>query len=141
VIGVSPGAAFGTAKQWLPERFAEVAGRVALESGASVAIFGSQSERDLCETVAQAITVPVRNFAGQTSLGEFIDMAAACSLYLSNDSGAMHIASALGVPALPSLARRTTSLPDPRARWLEFCESPSSAARCMKRECPSTIAA
>src|SRR5579864_5588520 len=55
VIGVSPGAAYGTAKQWLPERFAEAALEVARAQGGSVVLFGSAGERDLCETVAQNI--------------------------------------------------------------------------------------
>src|SRR5579859_2405712 len=100
VIGMSPGAAYGNAKRWLPERFAEAAIRVARELGASVAIFGSKDERALCSTIAAAISAPVKNFAGETSLAEFIDLAAACRVYLSNDSGGMHIASALGVPTV-----------------------------------------
>src|SRR5689334_23360833 len=100
VIGVSPGAAYGTAKRWLPERFADSANRLATELGASVAIFGSKDERPLCESVAALITARVKNFAGETSLAEFIDLAAACRVYLTNDSGAMHIASALGVPTV-----------------------------------------
>src|SRR4029077_2097664 len=91
VIGMSPGAAYGNAKRWLPERFAEAANRVARELGASVAIFGSKDERDLCGTIAAAVSAPVKNFAGETSLAEFIDLAAACRVYLSNDSGGMHI--------------------------------------------------
>src|SRR5579863_5870099 len=81
VIGVSPGAAYGTAKRWLPERFAEAAARVAKELGAGVAIFGSIDERELCAEVERAIGaagVPVRNFAGETTLAEFIELAAAC---------------------------------------------------------------
>jgi heptosyltransferase II len=68
VVGVSPGAAYGSAKRWLPERFAEAATRVAQELGASVAIFGSKDERELCDAVASAITVPVQNLAGVTTL-------------------------------------------------------------------------
>src|SRR5690349_8438107 len=52
IVGVSPGAAYGTAKQWLPERFAEAAARVAGARGAEVALFGSAAERELCERVA-----------------------------------------------------------------------------------------
>jgi heptosyltransferase-2 len=92
VIGVSPGAAYGTAKRWLPERFAEAANRVASELGASVAIFGSKDERELCDAVTASIQAKAQNFAGETSLAQFIDMAAACRVYLTNDSGAMHIA-------------------------------------------------
>src|SRR5689334_12965158 len=58
VIGVSPGAAYGSAKRWLPERFAETANRVARETGSAVAIFGSKDERGLCDIVASAISAP-----------------------------------------------------------------------------------
>ncbi|MDP9169534.1 MAG: lipopolysaccharide heptosyltransferase II, partial [Acidobacteriota bacterium] len=94
VVGVSPGAAYGTAKRWLPERFAQAA----RELGGSVAVFGSEAERELCEGVARQCGG--HNLAGLTSLREFIDMTAACELFLSNDSGAMHIACALGVPSV-----------------------------------------
>src|SRR5208282_1743554 len=73
VVGVSPGAAYGTAKQWLPDRFASAASRVANDLGARIAIFGSQSERELCDSVAKACTAMARNFAGETTLTEFID--------------------------------------------------------------------
>ncbi|HML15903.1 MAG TPA: lipopolysaccharide heptosyltransferase II, partial [Bryobacteraceae bacterium] len=70
VIGISPGAAYGNAKRWLPDRFAEAANRIATQIHASVAVFGSPSERDLCASVAAAIAAPARNFAGETSLAE-----------------------------------------------------------------------
>ena len=100
VIGVSPGAAYGNAKRWLPERFAEAASLLAMP----VLVFGSQSERPLCEEVAAAIG-RARNLAGETSLRQFIDLAAACALMLTNDSGAMHIASAARRPDRHRLRR------------------------------------
>ncbi|MCC6536135.1 MAG: lipopolysaccharide heptosyltransferase II [Bryobacterales bacterium] len=99
VIGVSPGAAYGTAKRWLPERFAEAARLLAARLGnAAVAVFGTPDERELCEQVA-AMAGGV-SFAGRTKLAEYIDLAAACTAFLTNDSGSMHIASALGVPTV-----------------------------------------
>ena len=103
VIGVSPGAAYGGAKRWLPERFAESAVTVARERQAAVAIFGSKEELGICEAVRESIHVRglrCINFAGITSLAEFIEMAASCDVFLTNDSGPMHIASALGVPTV-----------------------------------------
>jgi len=101
VIGVSPGAAYGSAKRWLPERFAEAAARVARERNASIALFGSKDEHALCEEVAALLPgLTVTNYAGKTTLAEFIDLAARCEVFLTNDSGAMHIASALGVPTV-----------------------------------------
>ena len=98
VIGVSPGAAYGGAKRWLSDRFAAAAAQLARDNNASAAIFGSATERDLCAEVAAACGG--HNFAGSTTLREFIDMSAACSLCLTNDSGAMHIAAAVGVPCV-----------------------------------------
>jgi heptosyltransferase-2 len=136
VIGVSPGAAYGTAKRWLPERFAESANRVANELGASVAIFGSKSERDLCESVAKSITGPVKNFTGETTLAEFIDLAAACRVYLTNDSGAMHIASALGVPTVAVFGATDDQTTGPTGPLAKVIREQVECSPCLKRECP-----
>ena len=136
VIGVSPGAAYGTAKRWLPERFAEAAGQVAKELGAGVAIFGSKDERELCEEVAGAIDVAVKNFAGETTLAEFIELAAACSAYLSNDSGAMHIASALGIPTVAVFGATDDATTGPTGRLSRVVREAVECSPCLKRECP-----
>jgi len=136
VIGLSPGAAYGTAKRWLPERFAESANRIANELGASVAVFGSASERDLCESVVRAINVPARNFAGQTELAEYIELAAACRVYLTNDSGAMHIASALGLPTVAVFGATNHITTGPTGPLARVVREQVECSPCMKRECP-----
>ncbi|MCU1335533.1 MAG: lipopolysaccharide heptosyltransferase [Bryobacterales bacterium] len=136
IIGVSPGAAYGTAKRWLPERFAESANQVASELGAAVAIFGSKDERDLCESVAASISVPAKNFAGETSLAEFIDLAAACRVYLTNDSGAMHIASALGVPTVAVFGATDDQATGPTGPLAKVVREAVECSPCLKRECP-----
>ena len=136
VIGLSPGAAYGTAKRWLPERFAESANRLAGELGAAVAIFGSKEERALCESVAASITSPAKNFAGETSLAEFIDLAAACRVYLTNDSGAMHIASALGVPTVAVFGATDDQTTGPTGLLAKVVREPVECSPCLKRECP-----
>jgi heptosyltransferase II len=136
VIGISPGAAYGNAKRWLPERFAEAASRVARELGASVAIFGSKDERELCGTIAAAISAPVKNFAGETSLAEFIDLAAACRVYLSNDSGGMHVASALGVPTVAIFGATDDATTGPAGPLAVVVREPVECSPCLQRECP-----
>ena len=136
VIGVSPGAAYGTAKRWLPERFAEAANRLASELGASVAVFGSKDERELCASVTAAITAPAQNFAGDTTLSEFIDLAAACRVYLTNDSGAMHIASALGVPTIAVFGATDDETTGPTGSLATVVREPVECSPCLKRECP-----
>ncbi len=136
VIGVSPGAAYGSAKRWLPERFAETANRVASDLGATVAIFGSKDERELCEAVAAAIHVKAWNFAGETTLAEFIDMAAACRVYLTNDSGAMHIASALGVPTVAVFGATDDIATGPTGPLARVIREQVECSPCLLRECP-----
>ena len=136
VIGVSPGAAYGTAKRWLPERFAESANRLAIELGATVSIFGSRDERALCDSVAASITTRAKNFAGETSLAEFIDLAAACSVYLTNDSGAMHIASALGVPTVAVFGATDDQTTGPTGPLSRVVRESVECSPCLKRECP-----
>jgi heptosyltransferase-2 len=136
VIGVSPGAAYGTAKRWLPERFAKSANQLARELGASVAIFGSKDERDLCAAVAASMAAPVKNFAGETSLAEFIDLAAACRVYLTNDSGAMHIASALGVPTVAVFGATDEETTGPTGPLAKVVREQVECSPCLKRECP-----
>lgn len=136
VIGISPGAAYGTAKRWLPDRFAAAARTVAVELDATVAIFGSKDERGLCQSVAETIGENARNFAGQTSLAEFIEMAAACRVYLTNDSGAMHIASALGVPTVAVFGATDDVATGPTGPLARVVREPVECSPCLKRECP-----
>jgi heptosyltransferase-2 len=140
VIGISPGAAYGTAKRWLPERFADSAIRVANDLGAAVAIFGSKDERSLCQAVAASVAAsivkPVKNFAGETTLAEFIDLAAACRIYLTNDSGAMHIASALGVPTIAIFGATDDQATGPTGPLATVIREQVECSPCLKRECP-----
>jgi heptosyltransferase-2 len=133
-IGVNPGAAFGTAKRWLPERFAEAARRLAAAHSASITVFGAEAERELCAHVAAA--AGGHNLAGATTLREFIDMTAACSLCLANDSGAMHVCAATGAPSVTVFGPTDeigTGPVSPRARMLR---EPVDCAPCKLRECP-----
>jgi heptosyltransferase-2 len=135
VTGISPGAAYGSAKRWLPERFAEAAVRI----GHPVAIFGSRDERELCEQVAGLITargLEAHNFAGSTNIREFIDLASACAVFLTNDSGAMHIASALGVPTVAIFGATDHVATGPTGPLARVVREPVECSPCLLRECP-----
>jgi heptosyltransferase II len=139
VIGISPGAAFGSAKRWLPERFVETGIRLARELRAAVAVFGSKDEQQLCETVRAGIAaagVSSANLAAKTTLAEFIEMAAACSLYLTNDSGAMHIASALGVPTVAVFGSTDHVATGPAGHRFAIIRHQVECSPCLLRECP-----
>jgi heptosyltransferase-2 len=138
VAGISPGAAYGNAKRWLPERFAEVAQASARECP-SVLLFGSASEQPLCEAVAAPLRrarIDVHNLAGATSLREFIDLAAACRLFLTNDSGAMHVASALGVPTVAVFGATDDATTGPTGPLARVVREHAECSPCLLRECP-----
>ena len=139
VIGVSPGAAYGGAKRWMADGFAEAASRVALQESASVALFGSESERPLCDAIAESIRargVAAINLAGRTTLRDFIDMAAACRLFLTNDSGAMHIASALGVRTVAVFGATDDIATGPTGPLARVVRQDVDCSPCLLRECP-----
>ncbi len=134
-VGISPGAAYGNAKRWLPERFAEVAQRL----HSPVLVFGSSAERELCERVAgdlRAARVETRNLAGDTTLREFIDLAAICRLFLTNDSGAMHVASALGVPTVAVFGATDDTTTGPTGPLARVVREHAECSPCLLRECP-----
>ncbi|MBV9158080.1 MAG: lipopolysaccharide heptosyltransferase II [Acidobacteriaceae bacterium] len=139
VIGISPGAAYGSAKRWLPERFAEAASDVARERAATIAIFGSREELSICEEVCERIEAAGErcvNFAGATNLYEFIQLAAACELFLTNDSGSMHIASALGVPTVAIFGATDDEATGPAGLQSRVVREPVECSPCLLRECP-----
>ena len=135
-IGVSPGAAYGTAKRWLPERFAEAAAKLADELGAKIALFGAPAEADLTVHIANLIGPRAYALAGQTTLSEYIDLAATCSLYLTNDSGPMHVAAALGVPTAAVFGATDHVATGPSASWAKVIREPVECSPCLLRECP-----
>jgi heptosyltransferase-2 len=92
LVGIAPGAAFGHAKRWPAKRFAELATRLASDAGAACAVLGRSEDRDA------AWQVPGIDLVGQTDLSTLIGVLSHCRALVANDSGALHLAAALGVP-------------------------------------------
>jgi heptosyltransferase-2 len=137
-VGISPGASYGNAKRWLPERFAETAASLR-DPSASFLVFGSSGEREMCAVVArqlEAAGLAARNLAGETTLREFIDLAAACRLFLTNDSGAMHVASALGVPTVAVFGATDDVTTGPTGPLARVVREHAECSPCLLRECP-----
>lgn len=104
ILGINPGATYGSAKRWFPGRFAEVAAWFIADTGGSAVIFGGNSEVDIADEIYKNIIPEFRkpdklwNAAGQTTLRELIPLISECDVLLTNDSGPMHIAYALRTP-------------------------------------------
>ena len=87
-------------KRWAPANFAAVAEALTRRAGGKVVVLGGREEADLAADVARRAQSPVFNLAGQTTLGETAAMAAACALFIGNDSSPLHIAAAMGTPVV-----------------------------------------
>jgi heptosyltransferase-2 len=136
LVGLNPGASFGPAKRWLPERFADLADRLISALHADVLIFGSREERPLAETIASEMEHTPLILAGETTLRQFMALLARCRLVVTNDSGPMHLTAALGVPLVAifgSTDERATGPVSPLARRLS---QHVSCSPCGLRECP-----
>ena len=99
LLAVAPGARWAT-KRWPVERYAAVAQELAREKHAAVAILGSPDEAQLARTLYDRLDVPVVNGAGTLSLMHSAALLSRCRLLISNDSGLMHMATALQVPVV-----------------------------------------
>ena len=100
LIAIAPAAAYGPAKEWPAAKFAAVIDSLAESLGAECVLVGAPSERAKCEEVAGLSSTVAIVSAGQTSIGELIALLSISSGFIGNDSGCMHLAGALGIPAV-----------------------------------------
>jgi len=136
LIGLAPGATFGPAKRWMPERFAGLADRLIGALNADVLIFGSSAERPLAEEIACAMKHTPTVAAGDTSLRQLLALMAQCRLIVTNDSGPMHLAAALGVPLVAIFGSTDERATGPVGARVRIIKHRVACSPCGLRECP-----
>jgi heptosyltransferase II len=133
---LNPGAAYGSAKRWREEGFAEAGDLLAEEFGLDVAIIGSELERSIAERIKQRMHSRVAVLNGKTSLETLIGVISKSSLVLTNDSGPMHIAAALGVPTVAVFGPTDDAVTGPYGPRTRVVKEPVECSPCLLRECP-----
>jgi len=112
IVAINPGATYGSAKRWYPDRFAAVADALSAEWSARVVVVGSTAEAPLAGEIEAAMRTPPVNLAGMTTVRELMAVLSLSAFLVTNDSGPMHIGAALGVPLVaifgPTDWRRTS---------------------------------
>ena len=137
IVGFAPGAAYGHAKRWPPDRVAQVISRLVRERGAAGVLVGAGADREAGRAIESTLPPDVRvlNLIGRTDVRLLIGVLARCRAFVSNDSGAMHLAAAAGVPVTaifgPTNERATAPLGEH-----EVLLEPVFCRPCMLRECP-----
>jgi heptosyltransferase-2 len=134
-IGLAPGASFGGAKRWPPERHAAVGEALARLAGARVVVVGGAAERAMGEAMAGLIGPPALNLCGRTTLAELVGVLSRLSLLVCNDSGPMHVAAALGTPVVAVYGPTDWRETHPLGRQRLVREA-VACAPCKLRACP-----
>jgi heptosyltransferase-2 len=135
-IGLCPGAEYGPAKRWLPERFAEVTAKISAQSSAQWILFGTKNDTTIGDQIAAAIGDHCVNRIGRTTLDELIDELRECRLLLTNDTGTMHLAALLSVPVVAIFGSTEPRLTGPLGNGHVVLRHHVECSPCFLRKCP-----
>jgi len=138
-VGINPGATYGSAKRWYPEKFAKVA--ISLSDRYDIVIFGGPGEKDIAADIEKELQkaniINYTNLAGKTSIPELIRKISELDLFITGDSGPMHVAAAYKVPTVaifgPTKDKETSQWHNPEG---VIVKKEMDCAPCMKRTCP-----
>jgi heptosyltransferase-2 len=144
LLGLAPGAAYGGAKRWPPERFAAVAAELSRSHGLVPVLLGAEGDRPAaCAIEAELGRIGnagaaglAMNLAGQTDVPQLAGVLALCAAFVSNDSGAMHLAAAVGAPVVALFGPTDERVTAPVARRARVLTADAWCRPCLLRECP-----
>ncbi|MBA3661478.1 MAG: lipopolysaccharide heptosyltransferase II [Gammaproteobacteria bacterium] len=135
ILALSPGAAFGSAKRWPTEYFAEVA-QAKVKEGWQVWLFGSKHDDAITQVIQQGLTGGCHNFAGKVTLAETIDLLSYATGLVTNDSGLMHVAAALQRPLVALYGPTSPKFTPPLSTSARVLKQNLPCQPCFERECP-----
>lgn len=135
VLALCPGAEFGPAKKWPEMHYAAVA-QYYIQQGWQIWLFGSVKDQQTTGRIAEACSAACVDLAGKTQLAEAIDLLSLATRVLTNDSGLMHIASAVGRPLAAVYGSTSPEFTPPLAHRSEIVRTGIQCSPCFKRECP-----
>lgn len=135
LVALVPGAEYGPAKRWPARHFGVLAQRLG-ERGIGVMVLGSAKERELGAQIAQFAPETTANLCGRTELVDVVDLLAACSAVISNDSGLMHVAAAVNTPLIALYGSSTPAYTPPLTDAVSILKRDVACAPCFERECP-----
>ncbi len=142
LVGLNPGSTYGSAKRWLPERFAETVDRLSQEQGmhsgrrVRVVIVGARGEEALGRAIADRMQVKPIQLSGRTTMRELMAVIKRCDLFLTNDTGPMHLAASFGVPVVALFGPTDSRTTSPFGSGHTIVRHPVECAPCLLRECP-----
>lgn len=136
-VAIGAGASYGLAKCWLPERFAEVATYLQNERDADIILFGTPGEVAVSTAIAGGMKRKPVDLTGKTAIGELPALLSQCDLFLGNDSGAMHVASAVGLPVVAVFGPTDPEGTSPVTTRYSIVQQKPYCSPCFLKQCPT----
>jgi heptosyltransferase II len=133
---IAPGASYGAAKCWPVERFAILADRLISECGADVIFFGTPEEKEMAARIRAGMKLRAISLVGETSMRDLAALFASCSAFIGNDSGAMHVAAAAGLPVIGIFGSTDPEGTAPVTEQFTLLREAVSCSPCFLRHCP-----
>ena len=135
-IAIAAGASYGSAKCWPPERFAEVTDRLAAETHADIILFGTAGEIPVADAIIAAMHKKPVNLTGKTTVAHLPALLSLCHLFIGNDSGAMHVAAAVGLPVVAIFGPTDPLGTAPVTLKFSIVQEKPHCSPCFLRRCP-----
>jgi heptosyltransferase-2 len=136
-VAIGAGASYGSAKCWLPERFAKTANRLMAESDAEIILFGTANETAVSNAIISGMKRKPVDLTGKTAIAELPALLSRCQLFIGNDSGAMHVASAVGVPVVAIFGPTDAFGTAPVTPKCTIVQEKPYCSPCFLRRCPT----
>ena len=136
-IAIGAGASYGSAKCWPPDRFAELANRLQAQAEADVILFGTPAEAAVSSAIAAGMRHPPIDLTGKTSIDDLPALLSQCHLFIGNDSGAMHVAAAVGLPVVAVFGPTDPDGTAPVTPRCTIVQEKPYCSPCFLRRCPT----
>lgn len=136
-VAIGAGASYGSAKCWPPSRFAELANRLQSQSGADVILFGTAAEAAVSNAISAEMRRPPIDLTGKTAIADLPALLSQCHLFIGNDSGAMHVAAAVGLPVVAVFGPTDPHGTAPVTPRCTIVQDKPYCSPCFLRRCPT----
>jgi heptosyltransferase-2 len=136
-VAIGAGASYGSAKCWPPDRFADVANRLTAESDADCILFGTAGETAVSSAIARGMRRAPIDFTGKTAIADLPALLSQCHLFIGNDSGAMHVAAAVGLPVIAVFGPTDPGGTAPVTPRCAIIQEKPYCSPCFLRRCPT----
>jgi heptosyltransferase-2 len=136
-IAIGAGASYGSAKCWPPDRFADLANRLQAQVDADVILFGTAAEAAVNAAIAAGMRRPPINLTGKTVIADLPAILSHCHLFIGNDSGAMHVAAAVGLPVVAVFGPTDPNGTAPVTPRCAIVQEKPYCSPCFLRRCPT----